>query len=794
MKGVIMAGGKGTRLRPLTCNLPKPMVPLLDKPVMEYSIELLKQHGIVDIAVTLQYLPESIRNYFEDGRKFGVNLHYFEEKEPLGTAGSIKNAESFLDETFVVISGDGLTDFNLSQGIEYHHQKNSFCTIFTKQVENPVEFGLVVANQTGEITKFIEKPKWNEVCSDTVNTGIYIMEPDILTYIEKNEAADFSKNIFPELLKSKHGLYAYSAEGYWTDIGNFSQYRQAHNDLLSGAVQNDLMKQLNEVSPGIFLGKQVTVEAGAYLNGPMYIGSYTTVRAGAKIEEFSVIGQHTIIDSKASIKRSIIWNDGFVGQSCELRGVILANYNTIHYGASLFECSVIGSHCLIDEKAIIKPNVKLWPNKQVEAYAIVHSSLMWGEKLKHYLFSENGIEGLANIEMTPEFMLKIGASFGTLFTPGQSISVASEDHICCEMLKASFIQGVRSTGVSIIEVNARFPQVMRATIVYNSISSGIFIGLHKESRIMVEFYNGQGVPLQANTMQKVELIFQNGNFRRAAFDKLGALTHLQENAYVSYKEHLLTEINPDPITRSNIKVVVSGMPDNDLTSLLKDLFAQLNILCIFTKQPVKSLDVSKLVLSYQASIGVQFLEKAQKIMLVDENGTRYSFQKLSTLLTSLILTNRSSKSCLEAGRQPFNQYTSKDIVSNNPELFQVLNDGVMAFVKILEFLTHNNIFLSTCFKEVPEFSLLKDDVPCSIKQKSFVMRKLLEECDDKRVDLNDGITLKHDDGGWTKILPDQMRPILQIVSQNIDPEKAKSISNYYIKKIKQFQKERFYKL
>jgi mannose-1-phosphate guanylyltransferase / phosphomannomutase len=236
MKAVIMAGGKGTRLRPLTCHIPKPMVPLIQKPVMEYSIELLKKHGITDIAVTLQYLPDCIKNYFGNGSKYGVNLHYFEEEVPLGTAGSIKNAEQFLDERFIVISGDVLTDFDLSMGLDFHLKKGALVTVFMKEVESPLEYGLIMTNEQDEIIRFLEKPKVNEVFGNTVNTGIYVLERDILQHIEKGVLTDFSKDVFPLLIKEKRPFFGYRAEGYWSDVGSYRSYQETQFDMLKKKV------------------------------------------------------------------------------------------------------------------------------------------------------------------------------------------------------------------------------------------------------------------------------------------------------------------------------------------------------------------------------------------------------------------------------------------------------------------------------------------------------------------------------------------------------------------------------
>lgn len=237
MKAVIMAGGKGTRLSPLTRKIPKPMVPLLNRPVMEYAIELLKAHGFTEIAVTVHHMSNAIRDYFGDGSNFGVRLYYFEEEIPLGTAGSVKYAESFVDETFLVLSGDALTDIDLTEVLSFHRSKKAMGTIVLASVEIPLEYGVVTTDADGQVVRFLEKPDWSEVFSDTVNTGIYVLEPEIFRYYDANVAFDFGRDLFPLLLMMECPLYGYLAEGYWTDIGNLPQYRQAQSDMLERKVK-----------------------------------------------------------------------------------------------------------------------------------------------------------------------------------------------------------------------------------------------------------------------------------------------------------------------------------------------------------------------------------------------------------------------------------------------------------------------------------------------------------------------------------------------------------------------------
>ncbi|MZP31426.1 NTP transferase domain-containing protein [Heliobacterium undosum] len=238
MKAVIMAGGLGTRLRPLTDNMPKPMVPIHGRPAMEYAVMLLKRHGITDIAVTLCYHPKMIMNYFGDGSRFGVHFEYFIEKEPLGTAGSVKQAQEFLDETFLAISGDGITDIHLGKIINFHQKKQAKVTMALTWVEDPTQFGIVITDEDGRIRRFIEKPKPEQVFTNTINAGIYVIEPDVFTYIPDG-FYDFSKQLFPSLMSENLPFYGVQAKGYWKDIGTIEQYNQVHTDIKNGKLSHD---------------------------------------------------------------------------------------------------------------------------------------------------------------------------------------------------------------------------------------------------------------------------------------------------------------------------------------------------------------------------------------------------------------------------------------------------------------------------------------------------------------------------------------------------------------------------
>lgn len=319
VKAVILAGGEGCRLRPLTNHCPKPMVPILNKPVMEYSIELLKRHGITDIIMTVHYLSSSIRSHFGDGSKWGVTITYSEDGMPLGTAGSVKLAEQMLTESFLVISGDILTDFDLSAGIQHHEDQLAAATIFTKPLDLPIEYGVLLSADK-KMDKMFEKPNWSDLTKHSINTGIYILDPKIFTYLEDFTHYDFSKDVFPAILKHNEKISIFEAEGYWSDIGTLATYREAQFDMLHHKV--NLPSKGKEIAKGIWMEDGVTIHDDVTLKGPIYISRNTIIHEGAIVGPQTVLSESAIIHEKSEITHSILWENSYVGKSCSLGGMI----------------------------------------------------------------------------------------------------------------------------------------------------------------------------------------------------------------------------------------------------------------------------------------------------------------------------------------------------------------------------------------------------------------------------------------------------------------------------------------
>src|SRR5215213_1399789 len=328
MKAVVMAGGEGTRLRPLTSNQPKPMVPIVGKPCMEHILDLLKRHEFEDVIVTVAFLPQAIRGYFGDGEALGLNIDYSIEESPLGTAGSVRLASGQLNDTFLVISGDALCDIDLQDLVAFHREKGAAVTIGLKSVENPLEFGIVVTDEDGKVERFLEKPSWGQVFSDTINTGIYVLEPEVLRHIPTDRPYDFSKELFPLLLEMGRPLYGYVFEDYWQDIGNLDQFRQANFDALDERVRLNV--------PGIrlrgnvWLGEGVEIDVAQGVQGPALLGNYCRIAPGATVGEYSVLSNsvtlrertrttRSVIDASTHIGRSSLLEGAVVGRSCDIR-------------------------------------------------------------------------------------------------------------------------------------------------------------------------------------------------------------------------------------------------------------------------------------------------------------------------------------------------------------------------------------------------------------------------------------------------------------------------------------------
>jgi len=366
MKAVILAGGYGERLRPLTYTKPKPMLPLLDKPVLQHIVEGLAAQGFDEILVTTNYLREQVIGHFKSGEEFGVKMIYPLEEKPLGTAGSVKNAEKYLSETFAVVQGDGISDINLKNVLNYHNTKNNLVTIVLTAVNNPREYGVVELNHDSEIIKFREKPKSEDCFSNLVNTGLYIIEPEVLKYIPEGTEYDFARDLFPKLLTLGKEIGGYRSEDFWVDIGQPNKYIEAIHWTFEKR-KNELASKLAiEKQPSMILGKGTKIDVEAKIEGQVLLKDGCSIGKGAIITGCSVIEKDVEIADEAKIEDSIIYQGSDIGRCSHIDRSIVAEECIIGDNVEIEE-SVVGAGCRIGNNAILYAGSRVWPRLEVKA-------------------------------------------------------------------------------------------------------------------------------------------------------------------------------------------------------------------------------------------------------------------------------------------------------------------------------------------------------------------------------------------------------------------------------------------
>ncbi len=365
-KAMILAAGLGTRLRPLTDLISKPMAPIVNRPVMEHIVRLLARHGFTDIVCNLHWYPDEIRNYFGDGSRWGVDIVYSYEKELLGTAGGVKNVQDFFENnTFLVISGDALTDIDLKDALKFHKKNEGIATMVLTEVSDTSQYGVVIIDENNQIKGFQEKPLSGEAESNLANSGIYFFEPDIFNYMPPGgKFCDFGKNIFPYLLDKDVKYYGYQHRQYWNDVGSLDEYQQGNFDALEGKVNVSIPGK--RIKEGVWIGKNCKIQEGVIIIPPVCIGDSCTIKKDAKLFGPIILGNNTMVDERAVLYRGIKWGSGYIGKDASLIGAIIGYNAKIKDKASILEKAVIGSKSVIKDGIKIHPSVKIMSNEIID--------------------------------------------------------------------------------------------------------------------------------------------------------------------------------------------------------------------------------------------------------------------------------------------------------------------------------------------------------------------------------------------------------------------------------------------
>jgi mannose-1-phosphate guanylyltransferase / phosphomannomutase len=822
-----MAGGEGTRLRPLTSNQPKPMVPIAGKPCMEHIIELLRRYGMTDIVVTVAYMPQVIRGYFGDGGALGVQLHYSVEETALGTAGSVKNAEELLDETFVVISGDALCDFDLDALLDYHRRQGGVATLALKSVENPLEFGVVILDEDGRVERFLEKPSWGQVFSDTVNTGVYVLEPEVLRAVPAGERFDFSKQLFPDLLRRGKALYGYVAEGYWQDIGNLDQFRQANYDALDRKV--DLELPGIRLRENIYIGDGVQLPDLSQVEGPAYLGNFSQVDPGARIGPYSVLGNNVVVKEGAATTRCIIDAGSYIGRSTRVEGAIVGKGVDLRNHAVLNEGVAVGDECSIGAEAVLHPNVKVYPFKTIEAGAHIHTNLVWESRGITTVFSNDGVTGLINVDITPEVASRLAMAYGTILPKASEVYMSRDAHAASRMIKRAMISGLVATGVDVADLRVSLPAVNRHELKLHDRAGGVHVRVSATDPelIQIMFFEPPGILAADPTLKDVERAFSRQEFRRVSPADIGSI-HYPSRATDSYVQDLLDSVDTDAIRQRRLRMVLNydySAASLVLPSLLGDLDVELITLNGFVDMAPAGrgpgseqalLETARLVRAVDADLGVVIDNAAERIWLIDEQGRL--IDATTTLLlflreisasgrsgellvpvteTSLVdevvkesgmsvrRTKSSLSALLAAAASPgvlFAGASGGGLVF--PE-FLPAYDAVMSTGKVLELVAKAERPLSQLVEGLPRSTRVHRELHCPWSLKGTAMRRLIEAVKGMEVDNLDGVKV-FEDGGWVQVLPDPDEPVFHIYAEGPSDEQAQELEQRYLERLQEF--------
>jgi mannose-1-phosphate guanylyltransferase / phosphomannomutase len=820
MKAVVMAGGEGTRLRPLTSNQPKPMVPVVGKPCMEHILELLRDHGMDEVIVTVAFLPQSIRSYFGQGETLGMQIGYSVEESPLGTAGSVRLAGRQLDETFLVISGDALCDVDLSALVAFHKEKGAAVTIGLKSVENPLEFGIVVTDDEGRIERFLEKPSWGQVFSDTINTGIYVVEPEVLKHVPDDRPYDFSKELFPYLLEMGRPLYGHVMDGYWQDIGNLDQFRQANFDALEEKVRLNIPGI--RIRGNVWLGEGVEIGELEQIEGPAYVGNYCRISPGATVGSHAVLSNSVTLRERTRVTRSVIDASTHIGRSALIEGAILGRSCDIRAHVRIHEGVAIGDEVTIGAETVVMPGVRIYPYKDVESGSLIHESVIWESRASTRLFGRDGVAGLVNVDLTPEVAVRIAAALGTALKRGARVAASRESAPACRMIKRAMITGFTSSGLDVADLRVLPAAVARHLLKSEGYEAGFHVGTSQSDPevVQIKFFEQPGIQLSPAMQKEIEKNFTRGELRRASFGDIGTISY-PARVRESYAQDLLDSLDVEAIRARGFRLVVDygfSAASYVLPLLLGPLGVEAVSAHGFTtdrSDPGSALlreaigQVKQLVPAVGADLGMILDRAAERLYLVDERGREVPVEQTLLLFLRLIGSNgRRGKlafpitvtsqvdrllegSGLEVVRTPASLGDLTKAAAEDGVIFAgavgggyvfpeflPAYDATTSLCKLLELLAPVRRPLSELVAELPAPTLVHRQLPCPWALKGVVMRLLTERLRDRKLDLTDGIKV-FGERGWAQILPDPDEPLVHIYAEGKTEEDSKALEAEY---------------
>lgn len=757
MKAIIMAGGDGTRLRPVSSNKPKPMVELFDRPVLEHQLELLKRNEITEACLTLKYLPHMITEHFVGGEDFGMRLDYRIEAEALGTAGGVLNCSDFIGEDdFIVISGDCVCDFDLRAIIEFHRKNKAEITLALYSHPEPLEYGLVVTDEEGRIERFIEKPAWDSVLTDQINTGIYVISSAVLKEIPRGVAYDFGRDMFPKLLRDGRALYGVKCSGYWCDIGSPGAYLKCCTDMLNGLVRIDTGAP--EIKSGVRSHTQMP--EGAVVSPPVYIGKNAVIDKGAKIGPNAVIGAASVIGAGAVVSNSVV-NGAVINENADLEGAIVCRGASVGRGVTLCEGAVIGEGCVVGDNSLVSAGVKLWPDRQVPAGTYVKNNITHGMLKSGPVFTKPGvITGETGVTITAETCLELGAAASKLGRVGIGWHGGEAARVMADIMGC----GVNAAGGELLRYDGGFSSLAAYTGTAFELPVTVFIEERKE-KLDITFFGKDGGKISREAERKLEA--SAGASLSATAGQIGhvtSVTGLSEAYIAAAVRHARAVRNVSGTFSAAVTGV--GAENRALKAALTALGCTLH--------------------EKRAGIpAFEAMDGGMTLQAEDEDGRKLSKEQVTVLVALIEFMNGRKELAVPYDAPNILDFLASEHdakllrVGRDPkadELYirqMIMRDGVFAGTSICAWLFGKNEKLSQLRLRIPRFTTVTREIPLQ-GERGAVMRAMAAYGSEMAAEMAAGLRL--DTGrGFVHISPMRERSALRIRSESENEETAEEL-------------------
>ncbi len=777
----------------------------------------------------MQYLAASIRSYFGDGDEYGVRLSYATESVPLGTAGSVKNAEQGLaGEPFLVVSGDALTDIDLTALVAFHQQTGAMITVALARKPNVVEFGNVITAEGGRIERFIEKPTWGQVLSDTVNTGIYVMNPEVLDLVPADEKVDWSADIFPTLMASGEAIYGYVTDRYWEDVGTIDSYLSVQGDVLRGRV--DAHVGGFEVAPQVWLGEGSVVDPGATLESPCFVGAHARVETDCVVGPGTVLGSNVVLRRGARVVGSLLDTSVYVDVGSEITSALVGRSCEIRARVHVAAGAVIADQCVLGEEVQVSAGVHVYPAKHVEAGGIISDNVIWEAQAHRSLFGPRGVSGIVNLDITPEIVVRIAAAYAALLPKGSIVTVGRDHSLAARAMNRCLAGSLTAAGLDVRDLRIAPLPVVRADTA-RAAQGGVYLRttLGVPESLDLLLLERSGSDLSVPERQRLERILVRRDFRRAFPGEIGDI-HTPHRSLDEYAVQLRSSVDTSGVAEADLKVVVdagAGAASLVLPRVLSSL--PVSVLTVNNRLdeenptstgPAYHAAMSRLgelVSSSRSDLGVRFDPTGERLSMVDESGRPFDHGRALLVMLDLVAAERRRGviALPEHTTRVAEQVTSYHSVGVvwtgtstaalcaqarvTPDLIFAGDgsggfivpemgpnvDGLAAFVRLVGMVARTKLTLSAIDRRIPTVHLVRSAVPTPWARRGAVMRTLVEAAGDRAVDTAEGVRIQEPDGRWLLAVPDQSEAVIRLWAEAETDEDADNLLREWFSLIEQ---------